>query len=253
MEKQLVFLKDKKIKKAFEEIVDCIVPNSEIYLVSGSVRNSIYYKFFQKKLPQRDFDAVVIWNPHTFINNLKNKWWSDDNKIKKTNWIILHKAKQWIKDTKHNFKNYVFLDLIFSKPKRRIRSNLRNNANFTLNWWAINLKDIFSKDRFEKLIILPLTIEDIKNKTIRLNNKHNCDWTNIFACIRFMSQWFKKPKKEETNLMLKAMKSLSKERFERNIPKLFDYVGWENNARKLLKKLWITKDIFNYETVNNLL
>lgn len=98
----------------------------------------------------------------------------------------------------------------------------------------------------EKVIKLPSTISDIENKKLKLNNPNKCDWTNIFACLRFMSQWFQKPSVDEIEIMLKALKRLSKERSKRNILKLFNYVWGKTNARRLLKKLWVYKDIFNY-------
>jgi len=245
---QLTFLEDKKTREIFEEAIPCIPPDCEVYLVSGSVRNSLYYHFFWTKLPQRDFDAVVIWNSKKFVDNLKSAWWEDSWRIIKTNWIILYKVKKWA-NNRQNFNDCVYLDLIFSDPEQTILENLENHANFTINGWAINLKNIFSDDWLDRIIILPMTIEDIKNKQLKLNDPD--DSFGIFACMRFISQWFKKPSEEEIELMIRALKNTKKDRFERNISKLYNYVWGEKKARDILKKLWIEKDIFNYETATS--
>jgi hypothetical protein len=49
-----------------------------------------------------------------------------------------------------------------------------------------------------------------------------------------------------------ALGSLEKFRYKRNMQKLFDYVGGEKEARKLLKKLNITKNIFNLKVIKTL-
>ena len=68
---------------------------------------------------------------------------------------------------------------------------------------------------------------------------------NLFACLRFMSVGFKPPSKDEVELLLRQLPELEKWRFERNIKKVFGYVGGERKARQLIKSLGIKIDIFN--------
>ena len=75
---------------------------------------------------------------------------------------------------------------------------------------------------------------------------------NLFAAMRFMFLGFKQPKQTEVDLLLKSLGGIDKIRYGRNIKKLFGYVGGEENARKLLKKLKIEQDIFNPKVLETL-
>ena len=90
----------------------------------------------------------------------------------------------------------------------------------------------------------------MKNKQLRINaNNHPA---NLFSCIRFMSQGFKQPSKKEINSLLLKLGDFEKWRYPRNIQKLYDYVGGEKEARKLVKKLGIKQNIFDYKEVRKL-
>lgn len=242
----LLFLEDPVIKKYFLEIQSCLTGNCNTYIISGSVRNSLYYYFHQKKLPQRDFDMITIGNPAQFISNLQAKGRFNNSKYPKTNSITLKKIKNTDIQTEHQPRdNIVVLDIHYGQEWQSIEDNLREHANFTLNGSAINIRDIMQNERMKNIITLPTTLQDIEDKQLRLNAKHT-DEAAIFAYMRFMSQWFK-PQSEEIPIMLEALKNITPLKFERNIPKLYDYVWGEENARQLLQQLNIQKDIFNFD------
>lgn len=67
--------------------------------------------------------------------------------------------------------------------------------------------------------------------------------------LRFMSVGFSAPSKEEINLLLKQLPNLEHARFERNVKKIWDYVGGEEKARKMVKDLGIDVDVFSEEEV----
>ena len=62
-----------------------------------------------------------------------------------------------------------------------------------------------------------------------------------------MSIGFTPPDKEGVALLLKQLPRLEKWRFERNVKKVFGYVGREKKARQLAKRLGVEVDIFNFE------
>ncbi len=243
---QLLFLQDSIIKNAFEEIISCLTDDCEAYLVSGSVRNSLYYQFHNTKIPQRDYDIVLFWNHEKFVTNLQEKWWINNSKLPKSNGIVLKKSR----DPRMSLDNQpqgslIVLDITYAITWSTILQNLKEHANFTLNGSAINIKDCMDDNRLEKITTLPLTIEDIKNKQIRLNGKilHP---SVIFACLRFMSIGFKKPERKDLEAMVEALRTIKSERFEKSLQKLYEYVWGESHARELWQTCEIDKNIFDY-------
>lgn len=97
---------------------------------------------------------------------------------------------------------------------------------------------------------MPRAFKDLKNKQIYVGIIAHP--ANLFACLRFMSKGFKKPSKKEIKALLKALGKLEKWRYEKNVKKVFDYVGGEKAARKLVKSLGIKKDLFNFKTIEEL-
>ena len=67
-----VFLQNKKIFKIFKKIEKSMPKNSKLFLVGGTLRNSIFYQLFKNKLKQRDYDLVYIGNRNQFVNNLRS-------------------------------------------------------------------------------------------------------------------------------------------------------------------------------------
>lgn len=248
MNKKLpIFAQDPKTLEILKEAKSAIPKNTKIYLVGGAARNALYFKLFNKELPQRDYDILLVGDKDAFVKNLRARGFVY-GKIRKKYEITL-KKKKIPKPHAHQFKNYVFLDIHITDEKS-ILKNLKDNANFTINGFALSLKDINSKNWRKKIVSLPNALQDLKNKKLRVNViKHPA---NLFACLRFMSKGFKPPSKKEVKELLSALGSLEVRRYERNIKKLFNYVGGEKEARRLVKKLGIKEDVFDFEVIKKL-
>ncbi|MFH1188159.1 MAG: hypothetical protein V1688_04875 [bacterium] len=247
MNKKLpIFAQDPKTLEILKEAKSAIPKNTKVYLVGGAARNALYFKLFKEELPQRDYDILLVGDKDAFVKNLRARGFVY-GKIRKKHEITLKKKK--ISKPQHQFKDYVFLDMHIADEKS-ILKNLEDNANFTINGFALSLKDINSENWHKKVVSLPCALQDLKNKQLRVNViKHPA---NLFACLRFMSKGFKPPSKKEVKELLSALGSLEVWRYERNIKKLFNYVGGEKEARRLIKKLGIKEDVFDFEVIKKL-
>jgi len=240
-----IFLHNKKVYEIFKEIAKSVPKNSQLFLVGGALRNSIFYHFFKKRLRQRDYDLVFMGNRKRFIDNLKKLKFTY-GKLRRKNQVVLKKRKV---DNPGNIQDYVVLDVSFY-PKENINKILRKKVNFTVNGFALNIKNVFNKNWVKKLIKLPLAITDIKSKQLRLNPEKNTFWgTEIYACIRFMSAGFKKPSKNEIETLYQIMEKIPKYKFKRNKKKVFEYVGGKEKAKKIVKKMGLNKDVFSFNTI----
>ena len=241
-----VFMQDSKTSAILKEAKSSVPPNTEVYMVGGAVRNAVYFRLFGKELPQRDYDLVLVGDMNGFISNLRSRGFVY-SRIRRKNQIVLKKKK--VQKPVHEYKDYIFLDIHLSK-ERDILKSLRDNSNFTINGFALPLNEIDSEDWYKKLISLPAAVRDLKNKKLRINSiKHPAV---LFACIRFMSIGFEPPPKKEVKQLLEALSSIEKRRYERNIKKLFNYVGGEKEARRLAGRLGIRENIFDFDTVRRL-
>ncbi len=240
-----LFLHNEKDNEIFQIVVSCIPKNTKIYLVGGAIRNAIYYKYFKKILPQRDFDMLLVGDFYNFIKNLRASGFIY-GKIRRKEMVVL-KIKR-VPKPEDIFRDYLYLDICSSKEKTP--KKIASNSNFTINGSMILLKNIFKENWFEKIISSPGSLQDLKNKKLKVNNISHP--ANLFACLRFMHLGFKQPTKEDVDLLLKNLGTIEKWRYPRNIKKLFSYVGGEKNARKLAKKLGIKQDIFDFKIVKTL-
>lgn len=229
------------------KLASAVIPkNTRAYMVGGAVRNAIYFELFHKRLPQRDYDILVIGDGKQFVKNLRFVGFTYGFIRRKHN-ITLKKKR--IDNPKDQFKDYVFLDIHFSEEKS-VRKNLKKVSGFTINAFALPLQAVNSKYWRKKIICLSESLSDIKRKVLRVNVISHP--AMLFACIRLMSKGFKKPQKEEVKYLLKALGNLEKWRYKHNVKKVFDYVGGEKKARMLVKKLGIKKDIFDFSTIKEL-
>jgi hypothetical protein len=241
-----LFLQDEKIFQIFRSVVTAIPAGTKAYLVGGAVRNAIYFHYFHKALPQRDFDIMLIGDRNAFVKNLRAAGFIY-GKIKRKHEVVLKMKK--VAKPQHIFNDYLYLDIHVSPEKSPLK-NLAQNSNFTINGSTLSLKDIFRDDWFTKLISLPGALADLKNKRLRLNQLSHP--ANLYACLRFMSLGFKQPSNRELSLLLESLGDLKEDRFVKNITKLYSYVGGEVKARKLLKKLGIKQNIFDYKVIKSL-
>lgn len=235
--------------KTFEILKDAkftIPKNTKVYLVGGAVRNALYFKLFNEKLPQRDYDLLLVGDKDKFIKNLRARGFIYGF-IRRKHEVTLKKKK--IPKPQHEFNDYVFLDIHISDEKS-ILKNLKDNSNFTINGFALSLKEINSENWHKKVISLPSAMQDLKNKKLCVNVIVHP--ANLFACLRFMSKGFKPPSKKEVKELLIALGSLERWRYKRNIKKLFDYVGGEYETRKLVKKLGVKENVFDFNIIQKL-
>ena len=241
------FVLEKKAEIILHEAVKAIPTGAKVYFVGGSVRNALYYKFFGKKLPQRDYDVAFIGNNqllHALVKNLRARGFVYA-RVRK-NYFVLRKKKV---DKPTELGDYVYLD-IHATDEKTITKSLENNANFTINGFALSWKDAFSSDWKNKVSSLPSARKDLKNKVLHINKISHP--TALYACIRFASKGFKPPPKSEVQMMLEALGRLQKYRFKRNVKKVFTYVGSEKRARRIATSLGVKEDIFRWNTIINL-
>ena len=225
------------------KIVTQSVPkNTKAYFIGGAIRNALIYHYFNEKLPPRDFDILLIGDSKEFISNLRAKGFTYD-KIKRKNQVVL-KIKKFSGAKKIN--DYVWLDIHLSK-KGNILDNLRENANFTINSFALPLSSAISDNWIRKVVYLPGALGDLRSRKMRLNKvSHPAD---LYACIRFVSKGFEKPSKDEVNSLLEGLAKFHKAKFNRNVKKVFVYVGSEKKARRIARDLGIKEDIFSFKTI----
>ncbi len=236
-----VFLSDPKTKEILQEAAFAVPNGTKVYIVGGAARNAVYYKIFKKRLPQRDYDLLIIGNRPRYIKNLRKSGFIYGRIRRKTN-IVVKKEKV---ENPSNLSDYVFLDMKFSD--KDIIKNLEENANFTINGFALELRYAFRPDWFAKTVKFSTGMRDMKARKLRINKITHP--ANLYSCIRFMSQGFIQPSNKEVNELFKSLGHLEKWRFKRNIEKVFDYVGGEQNARKLAMKLGIKRNIFDFKTI----
>lgn len=238
------FLQDPKVAEILKGVVDAIPQNVEVYLYGGAARNAVFFQYHQKPFPQRDYDIILIGDREPFIQTLVSRGFRFGKKNGDIE-IVLKKPK--VENPTDTFKDWLFLDI-------RIRHNMsivdviQNKANFVMNGFALNLRDIFSPDWFSRIVAIPGAFEDIKNMKLRLNKRYDI---NIYACIRFVSQGFAPPSKEEITMMLEDVYLLDESRFLRDRQKVIDYVGSEEKVREIIRSLGITLDILDYSAIKS--
>lgn len=206
---------NKKTQKVFHDVVECIPSHTRVYLVGGALRNALYYSIHKKRLPQRDYDMVIIGNHKLFFENLFKRGF-EKGKIDRETQLVLKKRIKRSKEFQHS--DFVVLDMVFKK-NGAIKKELKENSNFVMNGSAILIQDMF-KNWKKSVITLPGTLDNLKNKQIRLNpHRTVLRGTELFAILRFMSKGFKPPTIKEVQYVLKGFENIKKERFSSNVEK----------------------------------
>lgn len=228
--------------RILREVSNSVPPNTNVYVLGGGSRNSVYYSLFGVALPQRDYDLLLLGDLDRFTTNLRAHGFVY-GKIRRKDQIVLKKGK--FKNAKA-ITDYVVLD-IHRAYETNVLKDMLATSNFTINGFAIPLRHYLSDNFQEYMIAIPNAKEDLKNHQLHLNMQGiKTNSSGLFACLRFMSIGFKSPSKYEIELLLENLPNLEKWRFERNVKKVFGYVGGENKARELVKKLGINIDIFDF-------
>ena len=245
MDKRLpLFMQDEITNKILREAITCIPKRKKVYLVGGSVRNSLFYKYFKKKLPFRDYDVFVSGNPKEFISNLRKKGFTY-GKLRRKNERVL-KKKRFPKAK--TLKDFVFIDIHFSEGD--IMKNLHKSSNFTINGFALPLEKIIDKNWEKEITSVKNAKRDLRNKQLHVNTYHHP--AQLYACIRFISFGFKSPSKKEIEGLLNLLKKLRKNQLKRNLHKVFGQTRGEKKAEQIVKKMGIKEDVFSFKTIKKL-
>lgn len=240
-----VFMQDKITNKIFREAITCIPKKTKIYLVGGAVRNSLYYMYFKKKFPSRDYDLFLTGSPKKFISNLREKGFTY-GKMRRKNEIVVKKKKF---PGAKELRDFIFFDIHFSSEKNIIK-NLQDKTNFTINGFALLLDKVVSKNWYKSIVSIKHAEKDLKNKQIRVNAFDHP--AQLFACIRFVSGGFKPPTIKETKGLLLLLKKLRKNQFKRNLNKVFEQTGGKKKAMQIAKRMGIKEDLFSFKTIEKL-
>ena len=104
----LGYIDDEEIISIFEVVIRCLPTNSQVYLVGGSMRNAMFYKYHGTHLPQRDFDiSFTSGNLQIF----KKKLLTNGFELGKLNTATGFTVKKKIGYTSLIKNGYVYLDV----------------------------------------------------------------------------------------------------------------------------------------------
>ncbi|MCW1930405.1 MAG: hypothetical protein KIH62_003745 [Candidatus Kerfeldbacteria bacterium] len=244
-----VFERTGRVAEILKEVMGAIPKGTHVYMIGGAARNAVHEALHKKALPQRDYDLLLMGDFEGFVKKLRTEHGFTYGKIRRKNQIVLRKK---LVPKPQSVADYVYLDIDRTDDTNVLR-NLREHAAFTINGFAIPLKKFLVPHILPHVIALPQSIADIKNKRLVLNLAgYQYHAGNLFAALRFMSLGFKPPRKSEIALLLQELPKLEAWRFDRNVKKVFGYVGGEKHARALVKRLGITVDIFNQKKLRAL-
>jgi hypothetical protein len=239
-----------EIQDIFQNIVSNLPSDCEVYLVGGAIRNALYRHYFEEQLPQRDYDQIATQNSSQYLEFLKSLSFMEGGTVRTEEQIVYHKSL--VPDpAPTGFNDWVVFDIHLVDGTTAIDS-LSRHVGLTINGFALSVRDVFAPDWIDKIVSLPGAGEDLRAKQLHVNPiGYKTEPANLFAVLRFMSIGFTPPPKDEIKLLLEVLPSLSKDRFSKNIPKLYNYVGGEFAARKLVDSLGIAGDLFNEEAVRS--
>lgn len=232
-----IFMHDSLIAASLRDAIATIPNGTRVYLVGGAVRNAIYYDMFHRQLPQRDFDLVVSGDLHGMVTNMRQRGFIY-GRIRRKHQIVMKRKRM-----PHATTNAAFVALDLHRTTGTARKNLKENATFTINGFALPLTAVTSSAWRQKIIALPSARNDLRRKQLRLNVIAHP--ANLYACLRFMSLGFTPPPKRDIDALLAALTRLETWRFRRNVEKVYEYVGGRQNALRLTRRLGIHFDIFD--------
>ena len=254
MNKALLQLKynTKEAEAEFRKVMSDIPKDVELYIVGGSVRNSLIREFHGQDLIQRDYDQVITKGTKQYEKYLESLGFveqpypSHQDIQTVYDKVLVQGVPNW------DYDDYIVFDM-HTMDGTDIAYNIEKFVAFTINGCAIRAQDVLTKRWEDALIeVSPGAIQDIKDKKLRLNLKGYSEMSsNFYAMLRFMSVGFKPPSTEEIQMLLKTLPNLEHARFERNVKKIWDYVGGEDKAREIVRSLGIDIDVFDEEVVKS--
>lgn len=191
--------------------------------------------YHDDKLPQADYDCLVIGDGEKFAKNLEKEsfiYGSKNSDFAK----ILKKAK--VKSLEDKFENYVFLDLKIYSGDGDTLQILNKIADFTISAVALDIKDLFEEDWQDRVISLPESFDDMENKVLR---PVNLSRIKVYKIIRMASQGFKL----SNNFDFQKVKSqIIQEKSEKELEKTIRYVGSREKVTQIAKELNIDTNSF---------
>jgi hypothetical protein len=245
----------REAERFLREVIRGLPEDVELYLVGGAIRNALIREIHGITPTQRDYDQVVTKGSKIYTEYLASLGYDERP-------YPSHQDEQVVysfplnEDAKKgdSYINWLVLDL-HTVDGTTIEDNLRNNAAFTINSCALNARDLYDKSLQDALIqALPMALQDIKDKQLRLNyDGYTYAASNFYAMLRFMSVGFAAPSAEEVQLLLKELPNLEHSRFDRNVTKVWNYVGGEEKARAMVRDLGIDIDVFDEHIVKSMI
>lgn len=239
-----IFFYSERARDEMRKIINNLPHDVDVWLVGGAVRNALVKKYHSETWLQRDYDQVVTKNAKEYFDYLKNNEFLfraiDDLSHKTATKAVVDIPREI------SYEDNLVFDMHIADGTT-IEDNLKNNTMLLLNGCAISLRDILSEDIESKIIKLPGALESIIKREIVLNPDNTDVESNyFFAVLRFMSMGFSAPPREDVIKLLKRVKFLSSERYERNIAKVANYVGGKENLEEIVNSLGIDNlDIYD--------
>jgi hypothetical protein len=239
-------------KAEFVKALGQLPSEVDVFLVGGSVRNALFKEFHGSILTQRDYDQVITRGSAEYKKYLSKLGFQEHPYPSRQNEQVVYRKPLFEGEIQENYHDWLVFDM-HTVDGTTIEDNIRDNVCFTINACAINGKDVLTKPWQKAVIeVLPGAIQDIQEKRLKVNrNGYKYMPSSFYAMLRFMSVGFSAPTDEEVQLLLKELPRIEHARFDRNIKKVWDYVGGEAKARELVNSLGIHVDVFNEEVVKS--
>jgi hypothetical protein len=240
-------------RRALHAAMTGLPPSVDVYLIGGAVRNALFREFHGVVLAQRDYDQVIIKDSKEYAEYLAGLGYlARPYPSRQDEQIVYSLALNEQAKDGDSYVNWLVFDM-HTVDGTTIEQNMLRSAAFTINGCAIRGNDLFARPWREAVIpVLPTAVQDIKDKRLRLNGEgYKYMASNFYAMLRFMSVGFSAPPEAEIQLLLHELPKLEHARFARNVKKVWDYVGGEDTARRMVKDLGIDIDVFDEESVKS--
>jgi hypothetical protein len=231
-------------RQMMKRVLDSLPNDVEVYLVGGALRNAFIKTYLDETWIQRDYDQVITKGSTSYFAYLESlgfRTGSIDNDHQKV------MAKQLFEDGEEiSYHDNLVFDMHIADGTT-IEDNLQYSTALSINGFGLNLRSVFDDDWEQKVVALPGALDSIKRHQIELNSDGYASESNyFFALLRFMGAGFAAPPRADVLRLLKTIETIEDDRYDRNIPKLVNYVGSEEKVRQLVDSLRIEGlDIFD--------
>jgi hypothetical protein len=240
----------KEAESEFRRAMSNIPEDVELYIVGGAVRNALIREFHGQDLVQRDYDQVITKGTEQYRRYLESLGFRENPYPSNQDIQTVYNKTLFPGEVNWDYHDWIVFDM-HTMDGTDIAYNIKKFVAFTVNGCAIKGQDVLTRPWKDALVeVLPGAIEDIKDKKLRLNlSGYKETSSNFYAMLRFMSVGFSAPSPEEVQMLLRELSNLEHARFERNVKKVWDYVGGEDKAREIVSSLGIELDVFSEEAV----